>query len=67
MLKLKLSTLACEVGLIGKDSQNARRIRTRGKRTTENGMAGWHDWLDGPRSVKLRVGDEQGGLTVHCS
>ena len=49
--------------LIGKDSDAERDWRQEEKGTTEDEMAGWHDWLDGPESEWTPgVGDGQGGL-----
>ena len=49
--------------LIGKDSDAGRDWGQEEKGTTEDEMAGWHDWLDGRESGWTRgVGDGQGGL-----
>ena len=49
--------------LIGKDSDAGRDWGQKEKGTTEDGMAGWHHWLDGHESEwTLGVGDGQGGL-----
>ena len=49
--------------LIGKDSDAGRDWEKEEKGTTEDGMAGWHYWLDGCESEWTPgVGDGQGGL-----
>ena len=49
--------------LIGKDSDAGRDWGQEEKGRTEDGMAGWHHWLDGHESEWTPgVGDEQGGL-----
>ena len=49
--------------LIEKDSDAGRDWGQEENGTTEDGMAGWHHWLDGRESEwTLRVGDGQGGL-----
>ena len=49
--------------LIGKDSDAERDWGQEEKGTTEDGMAGWHHWLDGPESEWTPgVDDGQGGL-----
>ena len=49
--------------LIGKDSDTGRDWGQEEKGTTEDGMAGWHHWLDGREfEWTLGVGDGQGGL-----
>ena len=49
--------------LIGKDSDAGRDWEQEDKGTTEDEMAGWHDWLDGRESERTPgVGDGQGGL-----
>ena len=49
--------------LIGKDPDAGRGWRQEEKGTTEDEMAGWHHWLDGPESEWTPgVGDGQGGL-----
>ena len=49
--------------LIGKDSDAGRDGRQKEKGTTEDEMAGWHDWLDGCESEWTPgVDDRQGGL-----
>ena len=53
--------------LIGKDSDAGRDWGQEEKRTTEDEMAGWHHWLNGPESEWTQgVGDGQGGL-VCCN
>ena len=48
---------------IGKDSDAGRDWGQEEKGTTEDEMAGWHQWLDRCESQWTpRVGDEQGGL-----
>ena len=48
--------------LIGKDSDAGRDWGQEEKGTTEDEMAGWHQWLDGHESEwTLGVGDGQGG------
>ena len=50
-------------GLIGKDSDAGRNWGQEEKRTTEDEMIGWHQWLDGHESEWTPgVGDGQGGL-----
>ena len=49
--------------LIEKDSDAGRDWGQGQEGTTEDEMAGWHYWLDGPESeCTLGVGDGQGGL-----
>ena len=49
--------------LIGKDSDARRHRGQEEKGMTEDEMAGWHHWLDGPESEWTPgVGDGQGGL-----
>ena len=49
--------------LIGKDSDAGKDWGQEEKGTTEDEMAGWHQWLDGHESEwTLGVGDGQGGL-----
>ena len=49
--------------LIGKDSDAGRDWGQEEKGRTEDEMAGWHHWLDGPESEWTPgVGDWQGGL-----
>ena len=49
--------------LIGKDSDAGRDWGQEEKRTTEDEMAGWHQWLDGLESEWTPgVGDGQGGV-----
>ena len=49
--------------LTGKDSDAGRNWGQEEKGTTEDEMAGWHHWLDGPESEwTLGVSDGQGGL-----
>ena len=49
--------------LIGKDSDAGRDWGKEEKGTTEDEMAGWHQWLDGHESEwTLGVCDGQGGL-----
>ena len=49
--------------LIGKDSDAGRDWGQEEKGTTEDEMAGWHQWLDGCESEWTPgVGDGQGGL-----
>ena len=49
--------------LIGKDSDAGRDWGQEEKGTTEDEMAGWHQWLDGRESEwTAGVGDGQGGL-----
>ena len=49
--------------LIGKDSDAGRDWGQEDRGTTEDEMAGWHHWLDGPESeCTPGVGDGQGGL-----
>ena len=49
--------------LIGKDSDAGRDWGQEEKGMTEDEMAGWHHWLDGPESEWTPgVGDGQGGL-----
>ena len=49
--------------LIGKDSDSGRDWGQEEKGTTEDEMAGWHQWLDGCESEWIPgVGDGQGGL-----
>ena len=49
--------------LIGKDCDAGRDWQQEEKGTTEDEMAGWHHWLNGPESEwNLGVGDGQGGL-----
>ena len=50
--------------LIGKDSDAGRDWGQEEKGMTEDEMAGWHHWLDGPEPEwTLGVSDGQGGLT----
>ena len=54
--------------LIGKDSDAGRDWRQEEKGTTEDEMAGWHQWLDGHESEWTPgVGDGQGGLACYDS
>ena len=66
MLKLKLQYfghLMWKSWLIGKDSDPGRDLGQEEKGTTEDGMAGWHHWLNGRESEWTPgVGDGQGGL-----
>ena len=49
--------------LIGKDSDAGEDWRWEEKGMTEDGMVGWHYWLDGHEFEQAqRVGDGQGGL-----
>ena len=49
--------------LIGKDSDAGREWGQEEKRMTEEEMARWHHWVDGPEfEWTPRVGDGQGGL-----
>ena len=49
--------------LTGKDSDAGRDCGQEEKGTTEDEMAGWHQWLDGRESEWTQgVGDGQGGL-----
>ena len=49
--------------LIGKDSDAGRDWGQEEKGTTEDEMAGWHHWLNGPESEWTPgAGDGQGGL-----
>ena len=49
--------------LLGKDSDAGRDWGQEEKGTTEDEMAGWHDWLDGRESQWTPgAGDGQGGL-----
>ena len=69
MLKLKLHTLAtwCRALLIWKDPDAGKNWRQEEKGTTEDEMAGWHNWLDGHEFEQAAgVGDGQGGLAC-CS
>ena len=53
--------------LTGKDLDAGKDWRWEGKGTTEDGMVGWHHWLDGHGFERTPgVGDGQGGL-VCCS
>ena len=53
--------------LTGKDPDAGKDWRQKEKGTTEDGMVGWHHWLDGHEFEQaLGVGDEQGGLAC-CS
>ena len=53
--------------LIGKDSDGGRDWGQEEKRTTEDEMAGWHHWLNGPEFEEtLRDSEGQGSL-VCCS
>ena len=53
--------------LIGKDPSAGKEWRLEEKGMTEDEMAGWHHWFDGPESGwTLGVGDGQGCL-VCCS
>ena len=50
-----------------KDPDAGKDWRQEEKGTTEDGMVGWHHWLDGHEFEQaLGVGDEQGGLAC-CS
>ena len=61
ILKLKLPDV--KSWLIGKDSDAGRDWGQEEKRMTEDEMAGWHHWLDGPESGWTPgFGDGQGGL-----
>ena len=52
----------------GKDSDAARDWGQEDQGTTEDEMAGWHHWLDGPESEWTPgVGDGQGGLVCFNS
>ena len=52
--------------LIGKDPDAGKDWRQEEKGMTEDGMVGWHHWLDGHEFEQaLGVGDGQGGLA--CS
>ena len=65
ILKLKLQYFGhlMQNWLIGKDSDAGRDWGQEEKGTTEDEMAGWHHWLDGPEfEWTLGVGDRQGGL-----
>ena len=66
MLKLKLQYfghLMPKYWLIGKDSDAGRDWGQEEKGTTEDEMAGWHHWPDGPESGWTPgVCDGQGGL-----
>ena len=54
--------------LIGKDSDTGRDWRQKEKGMTEDEMAGWHHWLDGPELEWIPgVGDGQGALVCHDS
>ena len=54
--------------LTGKDSDAGRGWGQEEKGTTEDEMAGWHHWLDGPESEWTPgVGDGQGGLACYDS
>ena len=49
--------------IIGKESDAGRDWGQEEKRTTEDGIAGWHHWLDGRESEWTPgTGDGQGGL-----
>ena len=53
--------------LIGKDPDTRKDWRQEEKGMTEDGMVGWHHWLDRLEFEQaLGVGDEQGGLAC-CS
>ena len=53
--------------LIGKDSDAGRDWGQEEKGTTEDEMAGWHHWLNGPESEWTQgVGDGHGGM-VCCN
>ena len=53
--------------LIGKDLDRGQDWRWEKKGLTEDGMGGWHHWLDGPEFEQAPgVGDGQGGLAC-CS
>ena len=53
--------------LIGKDPDAGKDWRWEEKGTTEDGMVGWHHWLDGHEFEQaLGVGDGQGSLAC-CS
>ena len=65
MLKLKLQSLAtsCKELTHWKRLWCWERLGARGKGMTEDGMAGWHHWLNGCESEWTPgVGDGQGGL-----
>ena len=65
MLKLKLQYFGhlMQSWLLGKDSDGGRDWGQEEKGMTEDGMAGWHHWLDGRESEWTPgVGDGQGGL-----
>ena len=65
ILKLKLQYFGhlMQSWLIGKDSDAGRDWGQEEKWTTEDGMAGWHHWLDGCESEwTLGVDDGLGGL-----
>ena len=54
--------------LIGKDSDAGRDWGQKEKEMTEDGMAGWHHWLDGHEFVWTPgVGDALGGLACYSS
>ena len=54
--------------LIGKDPDARRDWGQEEKGTTEDDMAGWHQWLDGHESEwTLGVGDGQGSLACYNS
>ena len=54
--------------LIGKDSDAGRDLGQEEKGTTEDEMAGWHQWLNGCESEWTPgVGDGQGGLACYNS
>ena len=66
MLKLKLPILwppDAKNWLIGKDPDAGKDWRQEEKGPTEDEMAGWHHWVNGPEFEQaLGVGDGQGGL-----
>ena len=65
MLKLKLQHFGhlMQSWFIGKDSDAGRDWGQEEKGTTEDEIAGWHHWLNGPESEWTPgVGDGQGGL-----
>ena len=66
MLKLKLQYfghLMWRVDSLEKNSDAGRDWEQEEKGTTEDEMAGWHHWLDGPEfEWTLGDGDGQGGL-----
>ena len=59
----QLKIILTKSWLIGKDSDDGKDWGQEEKGTTEDEMARWHHWLDGPESEwTLGVGDGQGGL-----